>query len=249
MAQVDLVVLTLKRLLKSQGITYSHVAAALELSEASVKRLFSEQDLSLARLGRICDLLGIEFLDLMQEVDIDRRRLAELTETQENDLVADKRMLLVAHLVINGYKFEDIRKQYQFSEPELVRSLVKLQKIDFLELLPLNRIKLLVSPSFSWRRGGPVQQFFLENFLDDFFDVPFTTKSRVMCVMSGVLSPQSLAVIGEKIQELEKLFGERARMDSKLPIDERKNCGCVLAVRPWFSKLYDGLRVAPVTTK
>lgn len=242
MAQVEHVVQTIKRLLKANGITYAQVAEALALSEASVKRLFSEQDFSLERLDKICSLLGLDFLELMQEADVDRRKLTELTEEQEEDLVTDRRLLLIAHLAINGYCFQDMLQQYQFSEPELIRCLIKLQRIGLLELLPLNRIKMTISTKFSWRRGGPVQRFFLKNFLVDFFDAPFADNGSVMCIMSGVMSNQSLDLTVEKIKELEVFIADRTRIDAKLPVNERRNCGCVLAMRPWRSKLYDALR-------
>ena len=50
MGQTRELVAALKTELKAQGKTYADVAAALELSEASVKRIFSQQNFSLERL-------------------------------------------------------------------------------------------------------------------------------------------------------------------------------------------------------
>ena len=53
MSQTDQILTALKKCLRAKGLTYRDVAAALELSEASVKRLFSEQSFSLKRLEEI----------------------------------------------------------------------------------------------------------------------------------------------------------------------------------------------------
>ena len=56
MAQVSSLIETLKKQLKAHGKTYADVAAALDLSEASVKRLFAEESFTLQRLSLVCNL-------------------------------------------------------------------------------------------------------------------------------------------------------------------------------------------------
>lgn len=242
MSQIENILTTVKRLLKANGITYAQVAVVLDLSEASVKRLFSDHSVSLERLEKVAQLLGMEIIDVMHEAEKDRRLVSILEFEQEQQLVSDKRLLLVAHLVVNGWRFQDILRSYAFTEPELISCLIKLQKIGLLELLPSNKIKLAISPQFHWQRGGPVQQFFLKNFLHDFFDPAFVDDNSTLCAMSGFLSPQSQRQLAEKIAELEIFFTERIRHDAKQAVDQRTHCGCVLAIRPWQSKLYDGSR-------
>ena len=64
MSQTDQILSALKKCLRAKGLTYRDVAAALELSEASVKRLFSEQSFSLKRLEEICRYLDMNLYDL-----------------------------------------------------------------------------------------------------------------------------------------------------------------------------------------
>ena len=52
MAQVSALVDTLKASLKAAGIKYTQVAAALQLSESSIKRKFSKKEFSLASISR-----------------------------------------------------------------------------------------------------------------------------------------------------------------------------------------------------
>src|SRR5688572_10293253 len=103
MAQTELLMEALKRQLRSAGVTYVQVGAALELSEASIKRLMTSGDLSLDRLQVICALCGIDLFDLVQIAERERRSLSQLDEAFEAELVADEKLLLVTYLVLNDW--------------------------------------------------------------------------------------------------------------------------------------------------
>ena len=123
MAQTAAIVSALKNALKEQGITYQQVAEALDLSGASVKRLFSERQFSLQRLDQICSLLGLEISDLVRRLD-QAQRIDALTTEQEQELVGDDRLLLVAICALNRWSLAQILETYQLSEVEAVGRLV-----------------------------------------------------------------------------------------------------------------------------
>ena len=166
MSQIDELVATLKRQLKAQGLTYADVAKSLDLSEASVKRLFSEQNFTLQRLDSLCQLLGLDLMQLVEQMEKEQRKMTSLTLEQEAEIAGDLGLLLVAVSCLNGYTFDDILDQFRFKETDLIRKLAQLDRLKFIELLPKNRIKLLVSRNFNWHPDGPIQRFYhpaLEN--------------------------------------------------------------------------------------
>ena len=55
---------TLKRVLKTRGVTYADLAGRIALSEASVKRLFSQGTFTLERLEEVCAALEIDVFEL-----------------------------------------------------------------------------------------------------------------------------------------------------------------------------------------
>ena len=160
MAQTRELIKTLKSALKAQGKTYADVAVELGLTEASVKRLFSTQRFSLDRLDRVCHLLDMEISDLVQLMNEQQQRLQQLSIEQEKEITADVKLTLVAVCVLNRWTMNDILSYYHISENECVRQLAKLDRLKVIELLPGNRIRLLVAPNFSWRENGPIQLFF-----------------------------------------------------------------------------------------
>ena len=162
MPQTRELVTTLKAALKSQGKTYADVAEALDLTEASIKRIFSQQNFSLDRLDRVCQMLGMEISDLVQMMNERRQQLQQLTWAQEEELTADVTLMLVAVCVLNRWTMNEIVDYYRISEHECIRHLARLDRLKLIELLPKNRIRLLVAPNFSWIENGPIQQFLLK---------------------------------------------------------------------------------------
>jgi len=233
MAQTNPIVSTLKSLLKSRGLTYRDVAHALGLSEASVKRLFAEQNFSLQRLDQICQLLEIEISDLIKQMEASQQQLSELTLEQEQELITDIKLLLLAHVVINGWQFEDIINLYQLTETETIRYLAKLDRLKLIDLLPNNRIKLKISPKFAWRSGGPIQSFFTTYLLDDFLKSKFDAKDENFIFPSGMLSAASREHFNRRIKQLVQDFHSMNEQDRTLPIEERFSCSLFLAFRPW----------------
>ncbi len=219
--QRQALVATLKRALKAHGLGYRDVAETLGLSEASVKRLFSRESLTLERLDAICGLVGLEIADLVRMMDTETRRLTRLSEAQEQELVADPRLLVVAFLVLNGWRFEDILRHYAFTEHELVRHLAHLDRLRLIELLPGNRIRLRVSARFGWRRNGPIQRYFTAHLQQQFLGSGFDQPDERLEFLSGMLSRGSVTELDRRVEQLAALFDELNREDRHLPLDER----------------------------
>ena len=160
MAHTTALVEALKRELKVRRITYATLAPQLDLSEASVKRMFSRRDFTLKRLDEICRCAQIEFSDLARAVARDEALISYLTLEQEKEIVSDRKLFLVAVCLLNHVTFDQIVETYDISIAECVKLMVRLDRLKFIELLPANRAKLLISRTFGWLPDGPIQQFF-----------------------------------------------------------------------------------------
>ena len=242
MRQTQALITTLKKALKAHGLTYRHVAEALNLSEASVKRLFSQPGLSLARLDQVCQLMDMEITDLVEMMEAGRGQLSELTEEQERELVSDVQLLLVAFLAVNGWRFEEILQYYEIAKTDLVHCLARLDRLKLIELLPNNRIKLLISANFAWRRNGPIQRFFTEHMQEEFFKSRFAAPGETFRFFSGMLSSSSTEILLQKLEQLASEFNELNRYDKRLPLMQRSAYSLVLAMRPWRPSAFDRFR-------
>lgn len=238
MAQTREIIDTLKKALKAQGRTYADVAVAIGLTEASVKRLFSQRSFSLARLDQVCQLLDIEISDLIQLMNEQRKSLKQLTVEQENELTGDVMLLIVAVCVLNRWTMGDILSWYAISEHECVRHLAKLDRLKIIELLPGNRIKLLVAPNFSWLENGPIQFFFQKKIGQEFFNTRFSRDDECLVVLNGMLSAQSNAEFQRKLRRLAREFDVLNSDDASLDLEERHGTTLVLAMRGWQYGLF-----------
>ena len=242
MTDTAAVLTALKRALKARGMTYRDVARGLGLSEASVKRLFSRRGFTLERLERVCALMDLSLSDLVHLADADRPEVSELTEAQEKELLADRKLLLLAVLSVNGWQFDEIFARYTFTEPELIGYLARLDRLRIIELLPHNRIRLRVSRNFKWRKGGPVEQFFTKQVRREFLDNDFDEASESMQFVFGNLSHRSNEIILHRLAQVVSEFNELHREDMKLPFEERHGSTILLAMRSWELGDFSGLR-------
>ena len=167
MAQTSALIKTLKKELKANGLTYADVAKHLALTQASIKRLFSEENISLARLDQICLMMNIEISDLVKSMSEQQGQLQQLSAEQEQEITRDLNLLLICICVLNKWSMREIVSYYNIPDVECIQKLAQLDKLKIIELLPENRIKLLVDSHFGWRDNGPIQQFFQKTIGND----------------------------------------------------------------------------------
>lgn len=242
MENVDQVVMTLKRLLRANGNTYQDVAEALGLSEASVKRMFSTRNFTLYRLQAICQQLNMSFTDLVMASENARSRIKQLTEIQEKELVSDPKLLLVALAVLHFWSFEEIISYYSIDQHECINCLARLDRLKLIELLPGNRIKLMVDHDFSWLPKGPIERFFGAQVQQEFLNAGFDEPGDLKIYSHALLAPESIARIRRKLRALVTEVAEQQRTDATMPVRERNNCGILIAMRSWEFSAFSALR-------
>jgi DNA-binding Xre family transcriptional regulator len=234
----------LKRALKAQGLTYANLAERIGMSEASVKRMFSEQSIRLERLEQICEALDMGLAELAAEAEQRRPALAELSGAQEQALVDDPLLMLALYLAVNRWTQDEVLAAYQISLPEWTARMVKLDRLGIIELLPGNRARVLTARNFRWRTDGPMQRFFQQRLLPEFFKSRFAASEETLLLLSGMVSRRSAATIREKLREAASQFDLMLAQDAHLPASERVGVSLVLAQRPWSLGLFDPLRKA-----
>jgi transcriptional regulator with XRE-family HTH domain len=245
MSQTDALVQTLKRALKAKGFTYADVAARMDLSENSIKRLFATRSFSIERLEQICELVDMEISDLVQSMLENSRRIEMLTDEQEREVAGDIKLLLVATCVLDRWTAQDILITYKLTEHECIKLLAKLDKLKIIELLPKNRVKVIVAKNFKWRPSGPIQQFFRSTVQSNFFDSEFQQPGEKLLFSSGMLSRGSNVLMMKKLERLSAEFNELHDADIGLPLNERFGTSMVVALRAWEFGAFRKLRRQP----
>jgi hypothetical protein len=192
-------------------------------------------------------MIDIQLSELMLLMEKEQPQLQQLSESQEKDLVDDTLLLMIAINVINGHSFDELCADIDITGTECIRKLAQLDRLNIIELLANNRIKLLIAPNFRWRLNGPIQQFFQQHVKESFFRSTFKQADEKLLILNGELSEHSNKLMQKKIDKLVKEFNQLMQEDSKLPKQQRQNVTMVLASRAWQLKLFDAFRRGSAT--
>lgn len=244
MPQAITLVDTLKRLLKSRGVTYGELAARIGMSEASVKRMFSQKNFTLQRLDQILDAAGIGF-DELNAAQGGPKLVAQLTLAQEKEIIGDPQLLVVAVSAMNHIGFDDIVRTYTLSEAQVTACLLRLDKIGFLELLSNNRVKLLIARTFSWIANGPIQSYFRSEAAADYLNARFDGAGEVLGLVNVMLSKQSSAALIERLKQVAADIAQQHQIDARVPLDQKQAMSFMLAARPWVPHAFKALLRQP----
>ncbi len=235
----------LKRELKARGITYAELARRIEMSEASVKRMFAQKNFTLARFDQILQAAQIDFAELASADGLESALINQLTLQQEKEITADPKLLIVAVSALNQVPVEQITREFAITEPEMIKALVRLDKIGFLQLLPNNRIKLLVSRTFRWLPHGPIQMYFQQLAANDFLSSRFDGERESMQVVNVMLSDSSIRIVLSRLKTLARDIAQLHQQDAKLPFADRHALSCLLAARPWVPRTFTAVKRNP----
>ncbi len=242
MSQIANLCDTLKQQLKARNITYKDLAQALELSEANIKRIFANQSFTLERLEQVCGVMELSLSDLFLLSSQKEPKLSQLTQEQEEELISNKKLLLIAVCARDGWSFHDIITQYSIDELECVRLLARLDKLKMLQLLPGNKFKLLIAQDFRWIPGGPLEKFMNRNVIVEFLDGDFNQENAFRFYLRGSYSDASIALLKSKLNQLTQDAALLNQQDAKLPLDKRQHIGVLLALRPWELQMFESMR-------
>jgi transcriptional regulator with XRE-family HTH domain len=241
MTETAQLISTIKRQLKSQGMTYRNVAGSLKISEPSVKRMFASGRLTVDRLVQISNLLGYTLAELSKEAQAGQLRLSTLTEKQERDVVSDPKLLMIAVCALNHWTMAEIIETYRVTNSECIKYLLRLDKLRIIDLLPGNRIRINVSRDFDWLPYGPIKHYFQDHGQGDFLKSQFDLEDEALAFVHGMFTDQALAQMLAELRQLRKKFAELHEESLSAPLSKRSGVGLLLATRRWepieFKKL------------
>ena len=242
MSSPEQVLDVLRAELRATGITYKGLAERIGVSESSVKRMFGQKDMALSRLAQICQATGIAMEDVLRRAADARPQAGALTLPQETSLVANPRLLLMAICCLGHWNVEQVIDTYKLSEAECITLLAELDRLGLIELKPLNRYSLRVSNAFRWLPDGPVQRFFREHVVADYFAGGFNRPGAALMCLPARLSRASAQGLG---QELAQPAGELARLHRtarRQPPEDREGYTLLLGFRSWEFAAFTALR-------
>ena len=233
MSTTQALVAELKAELKASGVTYADLARDIGMSESSIKRIFAKGDMPLSRIDDMLRVLKIDFAELARRVADGQPLSRELTLAQEEAVVADRSLLLLALCCLSHWTFEQIASTYTLTDAQCIAGLVELDRLGIIELRPLNRYRLKVSKGFRWQPHGPVMRYFREHVLDDYYGGGFDREGELLMLVHGEISPTQASTFVDRLQRLGQDFAHQHLADQKLQSAQRCAYTLVVGMRSW----------------
>lgn len=235
-------VAAIKKELKHAQMTYADLARELGLAESSVKRMLARGDMPLSRIDAICRALRLDFAELARRVADAQPLLTELTLEQEQAVVRDVRLLLVALCVLSQWTLEQITAHYRLGAADVIRYLAQLDRVGIIELKPLNRYRLKLAKTFRWRPHGPVMQYFRDHVVLDYFAGGFGGHGEGVLLVHGSIARALAPAFIERMQRIAQDFAQQHQVDQKLESGAREGYTLLLAMRNWEFEAFSRLR-------
>jgi transcriptional regulator with XRE-family HTH domain len=231
----------LKMHLKARGMTYADVARGLRISEPTVKRIFASRNCDLKRLQALCEFVQVDLAELARGLPRQDRLIHRLRREQEEELMADPRLFLVAVCAIHQMRVEDISALYDIEGPECVALLLRLEKIGILELHENNRIRLRLARTFAWIPDGPIMRY-AKSQTADFFNYSFSGAGQLMRMITVRISREAQEALVKRLEEVAREYNDQHSADARLPLEQRYQISVLLAARPWEPASFKALR-------
>jgi hypothetical protein len=122
------------------------------------------------------------------------------------------------------------------------RLLVELDRLGVIELKPLNRYSLRVSNAFRWLPDGPVQQFFREHVVGDYFGGRFDGAGETLMCLPARLSLPSARSWWRKHPAAGRRTGAPAPERPPPRRKERDGFTLLVGFRSWEFAAFTALR-------
>jgi hypothetical protein len=235
----------LKSELKAAHVTYADLAEHLHMAESSIKRMFSQADMPLSRIDEVLRVLKMDFADLARRVADATPLRGELSLEQEQSVIADSKLLLMAICCMSQWTFDQIVTTYSYTDAEAVSYLTKLDRLGIIELRPMNRYRLLLAKTFRWRPNGPVMDYFRHHVASDYFDTGFDGEGEMLMLVHGQIGRSLAMAFNERLQRVAQDFAQQHLADQKLGPDQKRPYTLLIGMRSWLFEAFRDLRRVP----
>jgi transcriptional regulator with XRE-family HTH domain len=240
-----LLLATLKRVLREQGIPYRELARRLGLSEPTIKRVFSTRQLTLERLSQICSAVGITLFELSRRAERTARDdVYQLTIAQERRLVRETELFYFFWMLVSRHSLASIRRRYRISDAKVRRYLAELHAIGIVDQRSPERFELKVPSHVVWNADGPIERLMVQRSVPAFLRGRFRGETEHFRFIVGSLTPRSAALFREQLAELvDRIFAQSVREDAMRP--DARRTGTLVAFGPMDFSLRDVMKASP----
>jgi DNA-binding Xre family transcriptional regulator len=155
--EFEVILKTLKKILKNKKITYSSLAESIEMSESGVKKLLSGSDCSLAKILQICDVIEVELTEVLTYSKESASREFQLSRSNEMFFIKHWDYFTVFwKLFAEKKNAKEIMKENSLSKKQIETYLLKLDRMGLLEFHSIDKVVIDDRGIPDWVDEGPL---------------------------------------------------------------------------------------------
>src|SRR4029079_12107011 len=133
----------------------------------------------------------------------------------------DSKLLGVFYLLFNDWQPDDIHTRYVLSRAEVLRHVLRLEKLGLVDLMPHDKVKLRIPKSVRLRPDGPISRAHGKSVVTTFISADFDQSGGLFKSEVRELSNASKELLKRRLERLATEFNEIAELDSYLPSGQR----------------------------
>jgi transcriptional regulator with XRE-family HTH domain len=159
--QFPLILAALRAELKKRGLRQRDVAERLGVGLATVKRWLAGEGLSTAHLEDLCELAGVDLLDLVAAAAQPASKLIDrFTPHQEQTLAQNPQLFFSFFSLLNGWSTADCQAELDISAQHMAQLQQQLARLGLVDVRADGRLRLLATRDITWRKNGPLAKYF-----------------------------------------------------------------------------------------
>lgn len=219
--------LIVKNKAKSQGITQNDLAIKLGVSLPTIKRWYGGGTITLESLKLLVNEVGLSLTEVFSSIEESTSESFQYTVEQESFFSAQPDYLAYFDNLLRGLSPLQIQKKFHISERKTVQYLSKLDKLELIEWLPKNKIRLLVKGEPIWKTNGPLAVKLRNDIFKSFIESE--QKSKGHFFLHDYLD-EDREEISRKIQDLIE-FSKRANRRAKFRTEISRPSGLYISLQ------------------
>lgn len=215
---------------KQMGL--DQLANELDLTQAQVQAMFDSQDCSFSCMERMCQVLGLKFEELLSAIPKPAVMIQHLTQQQEVEVLSNKKMCAVVLCLLSYWGVEDILERVRLERSELLVIMRKLEGMGFLQMLPDDGFRLMLSKNFGWIPGGPMMRM-VRRESENYFAYSFNKPTDLLCSFTAYVTPETHDKLRLQMLEIAKEYKKQTQLQAEIPVKEKIRVAACLATRDW----------------
>jgi len=155
-------------------------------------------------------------------------------------------MLAVTLCALSYWQVNDILEGLRIEKTELIGILRKLEAMGFLQILPDDQFKLMVSKNFNWIPNGPMMRM-VQSESSNYFAYSFNRPTDLLCSFTAYVTPETHDKLRLKLLEIAKEYIKQTQQQASISVKEKMRVAVCLAARDWVpNEMHKLLKISPL---